>query len=685
MARHPAGVLRSRHPVHSCYQRLEKAAQKGAWFETGMVEQGERVTRDLTIRYAAVLAVLGVLALLSFLAVTGSLSSAEDGLERVSLVGGERALLTRAAFAANRVVVARAEPDLAAAVALLGSSLDALDRGRPVLVAAARTLPAQGGRESGEDLAARIERDLASFQDLGRAVQSRGGALDSEDAGLLALSAMAEGPLLDTLDGLDLRFRQASEARMRELMALQGAGLLVALGVLLVSAFGVFHPMVERLRADFSERMEAEGALRDSEQRLRRILEESPIGVSVSRRRDGRIVFVNARFAEIVGMKPEQILGAPARDNYIDETQRRAVLADLRRDGRIDGAEVEFRRRDGRPFWSLLTIRSTDFEREPVNLAWIYDITERKAAEQQIQLAAKVLETLNEAVLITDAANTIIFVNPAFTRITEYERDEVLGHRPTVLKSGRHDEAFYHDLWQTLLTKGSWSGEIWNRRKSGDLYAEWMSVVVMREANGLVSHYVAVFSDITHRKEDEALIWRQANYDPLTGLPNRSLFLDRLTQVAGQAQREDKPFAVMFLDLDGFKAVNDRLGHAAGDVLLQQAAERLSRCMRASDTLARLGGDEFVVILQGIHGRDDPALVARKLLDQLAQPFLLDGHPADVRGSIGIALYPDDGLDGAELVTRADQAMYAVKRRGKNGLLFAADLSPSPPPAVEPV
>ena len=639
-----------------------------------MVEQGDAVTRDLTIRYAAVLAVLGVLALLSFLTVTGSLSSAETGLERVSLVGGERSVLARLALAAHRVASAPTESERAAAIPLLESSLDAVEQSRPALLAAVRPLPARTGRESGEDLAAQIDLALRQVIESGRTIRDWNGALEGDDSALVALLTQVEGPLLDRLDRLDQRFRQISQARMHELMVLQGAGFLLALGVLLVSAVGVFHPMVERLRADLSERKEAESALRDSEQRLRRILKESPIGVSVSRRRDGRIVFVNTRFAEIIGMKAEQILGAPARDNYIDETQRRSILADLRRDGRIDGAEVEFRRRDGRPFWSLLTIRSTDFEREPVNLAWIYDITERKAAEQQIQLAAKVLETLNEAVMISDAANKIVFINPAFTRITEYERDEVVGRSPALLKSGRHDEMFYRDLWQSLLSKGSWSGEIWNRRKSGDLYAEWLSVVAMREANGLISHYVAVFSDITHRKEDEALIWRQANYDPLTGLPNRSLFLDRLTQVVGQARREDKPFAVMFLDLDGFKAVNDRLGHAAGDVLLQQAGERLSHCMRGTDTLARLGGDEFVAILLGIRGREEPALVAGKLLEHLSEPFLLDGRRAEVRGSIGIALYPEDGEDGPTLLTRADQAMYAVKRRGKNGLLFAADL-----------
>jgi len=646
-----------------------------------MAELGERVTRDLTIRYIAVLAVLGVLSLLSFVGLTRSIASAEGGLAQVSLSGNQRMLIERIAFAANRLAVTP-QSERPAARDLLADSLDRLESRIPALIEAAQDLPLLPGRDIADGPARQIGRDLAAYLDLGRTLLARAPNLDHDDPDLARVSAAAVGPLLEALDDLNLRFRQASENRMRELMVLQGAALLVAMGVLLVSAFGVFHPMVERLRADFTERMNAESELRDSEERLRRILEESPIGVSVSRRRDGRIVFANTRFAEILGIAREQFIGAPARENYVDETQRRAVLAELRRHGQIDGAEVEFRRKDGRPFWSLLTIRSTDFEREPVNLAWIYDITERKAAEQQIFLAAKVLDTLTEAVMITDAANRIVFVNPAFSAITEYSRTEAVGNTPALLSSGRHDGEFYQKMWGELLSKGSWSGDIWNRRKSGELFAVGLSIVVIREANGLISHYVAVFADITHRKEDEDRVWRQANYDALTGLPNRSLFLDRLSQGVQQAQRDGKSFAVLFLDLDGFKAVNDRLGHAAGDLLLQQASERLSECMRSSDTLARLAGDEFVVILHGIRGRDEPALVARKLIDQLSQPYDLDGSPAEVRGSVGIALYPDDAEDEAGLLARADQAMYAVKRRGKNSFLFAGDLVSRVP--VEP-
>lgn len=646
-----------------------------------MAELGERFTRDLTVRYVAVLAVLGVLSLLSFVGLTRSISSAEDGLAQVSLSGNQRMLIERTAFAANRLAVASG-PERAVSLEMLTDSLERLESRIPALNETTQALPLLPGRDIADGPARQISEDLAHFLVLGRRLVARAPVLDHDDPDLDALTAAAAGPLLEAFDDLNLRFRQANENRMRELMVLQGATLLVSVGVLLVSAFGVFHPMVERLRADITERINAESDLRDSEERLRRILEESPIGVSVSRRRDGRIVFANARFAEILGMPREHFIGAPARENYVDETQRRAVLAELRRNGQIDGAEVEFRRKDGRPFWSLLTIRSTDFEREPVNLAWIYDITERKAAEQQILLAAKVLDTLKEAVMITDAANRIIFVNPAFSAITDYSRPEAVGNTPALLSSGRHDSAFYQAMWDELLSKGSWSGDIWNRRKSGEVFAVGLSIVVISESNGQVSHYVAVFSDITHRKEDEARVWRQANYDALTGLPNRSLFRDRLSQGVQQARRDGKSFAVMFLDLDGFKAVNDRLGHSAGDLLLQRASLRLSDCMRGSDTLARLAGDEFVVILHGVRGRDEPALVARKLIEQLSLPFDLDGAVAEVRGSVGIALYPDDAEDEAGLIARADQAMYAVKRRGKNGFLFAGDLDPAPSPEL---
>ncbi|RAU23112.1 response regulator [Paramagnetospirillum kuznetsovii] len=400
------------------------------------------------------------------------------------------------------------------------------------------------------------------------------------------------------------------------------------------------------------------------------VLEDSPIGVSISRRRDGVIVFANHTFTELIGVPRQSLLGTKARDYYVDDDQRAVVIKHLRRHGSVDHAEVQFRRADGTPFWSLLTIRENTYGGEPVNLAWIYDITERKTSEERLQLAAKVVETANEGIMITGADGTIEAVNTAFTRITGYSPDEAVGKKPSILKSGRHDQDFYRDMWRSLLDNGQWQGEVWNRRQTGEVFIEWLSIATVRDATGNVSHILGVFSDITARKEDEEKVWRQANFDALTGLPNRSLFLDRLGQAVKAARRDRTRFALMFIDLDGFKAINDSFGHAVGDLLLQATATRLLLAVRSSDTVARLSGDEFIVILHDIEGRDEVALVASKMVNRLAETFDLDGHQANVQASIGIAMFPDDADDAAMLIRLADRAMYTVKGAGKNNFAF---------------
>ena len=403
---------------------------------------------------------------------------------------------------------------------------------------------------------------------------------------------------------------------------------------------------------------------------LASVLEDSPIGVSISRRRDGKIVFANHTFCDLVGVARQTVLGSTARSYYVDDQQRTAVIKHLVRHGSVDNAEVQFRRADGNPFWTLLTIRESTYSGEPVNLAWVYDITERKSSEERLQLAAKVVETANEGIMITNADAVIEAVNTAFTRITGYSPDEAIGAKPSILKSGRHDVDFYRDMWRILLETGQWQGEVWNRRKSGEVFIEWLSIATVRDASGNVSHMLGVFSDITARKEDEEQVWRQANFDALTGLPNRSLFLDRLGQAIKAARRDRTRFALLFIDLDGFKAVNDTFGHSSGDLLLQEAAARLLLSVRSSDTVARLSGDEFMVILHDVDGRDEVAVVAAKMVARLAEPFDLDGQQASVQASIGISLFPDDADDAAVLIRLADRAMYGVKGSGKNNFAF---------------
>jgi len=400
------------------------------------------------------------------------------------------------------------------------------------------------------------------------------------------------------------------------------------------------------------------------------VLEDSPIGVSISRRRDGIIVFANHTFAELIGVPRALVKGSSARAYYVDEQQRSAVVKHLKRHGSVDHAEVQFRRSDGTPFWTLLTIRESVYAGEPVNLAWVYDITERKITEERLQLAAKVVETANEGIMITGADGTIEAVNTAFTRITGYRAEEAIGRKPGMLKSGRHEPEFYGDMWRELLGTGQWQGEVWNRRKSGEIYIEWLSIASVRDAQGVVSHLLGVFTDITARKEDEEQVWRQANFDALTGLPNRSLFLDRLSQAIKAARRDRTRFALLFIDLDGFKAVNDTFGHATGDLLLQEAAARLLVSVRSSDTVARLSGDEFTVILHDVEGRDEVGVVAAKMVTRMAEAFDLDGNLASVQASIGIAMFPDDADDAAVLIRLADRAMYGVKGSGKNNFGF---------------
>ena len=286
------------------------------------------------------------------------------------------------------------------------------------------------------------------------------------------------------------------------------------------------------------------------------------------------------------------------------------------------------------------------------------------------RMMGKVLENATEGVMITDTEGKIIHINKAFSKVTGYSLDEVVGNHPNLLYSGRQSGDFYRSMWLQLKEEGAWQGEIWNRRKNGEIYQEYLSITALKDEQDQTTHYVAIFSDITTEKENEERLYYLAHYDILTGLPNRMLFYDRLRQAISRAKREKHPVAVMFLDLDGFKEVNDNLGHNAGDMLLQQVADRLTSILRESDSISRFGGDEFTLVLPDLDREDNLPQIAEKIIEIVARPYQLGEHEARVTTSIGISIYPEDGVEADELITHADIAMYATKKSGKNGYRF---------------
>ena len=307
---------------------------------------------------------------------------------------------------------------------------------------------------------------------------------------------------------------------------------------------------------------------------------------------------------------------------------------------------------------------------------------ERWLEALQISLHAKLFTLSNDAVVICDASDHIISVNPAFTSITGYTLEELKGQRPCVYASGLHDQAFYTVMWDQLLCTDQWDGEIWNRRKSGELFLEKLSIRTIKDSDGLVVNRLGIFSDVTESRAAQEAVKHQAQHDFLTNLPNRLLFTDRFGQQLAQARRNNSKFAVIYLDLDGFKAVNDRLGHATGDQLLVAVAQRLTSLVREIDTVSRLGGDEFAVLMCDVSHNSDVTTLADKMLSTLGQPYVLNLHTVDVTASLGLAIYPYHGQDMDTLVNAADEALRQTKIEGKNGWQIS-DIHPTQPPPVE--
>lgn len=299
------------------------------------------------------------------------------------------------------------------------------------------------------------------------------------------------------------------------------------------------------------------------------------------------------------------------------------------------------------------------------------DVTPIKDADAAIRLSASVFNATTEGIMVTDTAGVLLSVNPAFCHITGYAATDVLGHSLRIIQPGQHDADFHDQMWRTVVTSGHWRGELWCTRKDGGLYLQDLSVTSIRDANGLVVRYVGVFSDISERNKRDEQIRHMALHDGLTDLPNRRLMMERLNQLLDLSVREPRPLGVLFLDLDGFKAVNDQLGHDTGDLVLKTVAQRVKGLLRTADTVARLGGDEFVILLHNPESHDALIHIAERVIAVISSPIVAGEKVAKVGTSIGIAVYPEHGTSADQLIMRADHAMYQAKRSGKNTFRFS--------------
>lgn len=424
---------------------------------------------------------------------------------------------------------------------------------------------------------------------------------------------------------------------------------------------------------NISERRRLERSLREETHRRQILVDQSRDGIVVMEE-DGKVYEVNRAFADMLGYTQDELMKMSVRD--WEHNFPLATVEEMFRtlDERGRHFETRHTRKDGSVIDVELSTNAAIINGRKLVFAIGRDITERKQTENSLKLAAMVYQNSREAMMVTDANGTIVAINPTFTRITGYSMGDVLGNNPRMLQPGQHSPEFYAAMWEQLMTEGHWNGEVIDKRKDGSLYPAWLSINAVYDCKGEVQSWVAQFSDITEKKDAEQQIWRQANFDQLTGLPNRRMFLDRLGEEIKKSRRSGRAMALLFLDVDHFKHVNDSLGHDMGDSLLRQVAERLRECVRESDTIARLGGDEFTLILGGLSDADCAGAIAQKILTRLAEPFMLGDQRSCISGSIGITLYSADAGDpdsagnasvAESLLRNADQAMYASKKAGR--------------------
>ena len=420
-----------------------------------------------------------------------------------------------------------------------------------------------------------------------------------------------------------------------------------------------------------------EESLRSKQREIEGIIENAPSVISM-KTADGKYVMVNHLFTELFKLSSDDIIGRTDMEIFPDKTAKEFAANDLKVAQNKIAIQFEESILQGEILHTYISNKFPllDNNKNVIAVCSIAtDITERKNAENKLSLAKSIIDHANEAVVVTDLDALIEEVNDAYVKISGYSRDEVIGVNPKLLQSGHHDKEFYKAMWKSIIDTGCWEGEMWDRRKNGEVYPQNLSISTVYDDEGQAFKYVGIFSDITERKETEKELKHLAYNDALTGLPNRVMFYDRLQQAISAAKRDDHLLAIMMVDLDRFKHVNDTLGHDAGDELLVIVAQRLTSLVREADTVARIGGDEFRIILSDIKNADEASIVAQKIIDNLRLPIQVKGKMVNIGASIGIAVYPTDDVEIEQLIKFSDMALYKAKESGRNCYLyFSSDL-----------
>ncbi|MGM0594066.1 MAG: putative bifunctional diguanylate cyclase/phosphodiesterase [Pseudomonadota bacterium] len=381
----------------------------------------------------------------------------------------------------------------------------------------------------------------------------------------------------------------------------------------------------------------------------------------------GIILECNHSMSALLQRGRDQLLRHPLA-RFVVDRDLPALTHKLKSHQQQSEQKLQLKLPNGDTLHTLLHLRRTEAHAlgEPSWLITINDITRLHKLTLELEVRSRALDSALEGVMITDRDNNICYVNRAFIQTTGFDEHEVIGRTPALLRSGKQDREFYRNMWRDLNNSGHWQGEIWNRRASGEVFPEWLSITTIQDEWGVPLYYVGVFSDITREENVRRRLHQLAYYDGVTGLPNRHLFLDRLKHQLSQSQRSGQPFALLVMDLDRFKSINDSMGHTVGDLLLQKVGERLKCNLRDNDTVARLGGDEFVVILPDAHSHKDTNQVAKKLISAISSPVNLEGRLYHISMSVGISLYPEHGISEEHLMKHADTAMYKAKDMGRN-------------------